>query len=113
MSSKMYPNPLVPSSKQPPRPGVPSGHPNRVAQAEGIAKMECAVQDNIQMTAPLFNVDGQRRQEDKKNQTMENTQRPTTSNHAKMSSTPHHLEAGTQRSNENLHLSNALSEVNI
>ena len=98
MSSKMYPNPLVPSSKQPPRPGVPSGHPNRVAQAEGIAKMECTVQDNIQMTAPLFNVDGQRRQEDKKNQTM-------TSNHAKMSS--------TQRSNENLHLSNALSEVNI
>ena len=98
MSSKMYPNPLVPSSKQPPRPGVPSGHPNRVAQAEGIAKMECVVQENIQMTAPLFNVDGQRRQEDKKNQTM-------TSNHAKMSS--------TQRSNENLHLSNALSEVNI
>ena len=77
------------------------GHPNRVAQTEGVAKAEGVAQDNIQMTAPLFNVDDgeeQRRQEDKKNQTM-------TSNHAKMNS--------TQRSNENLHLSNALSEVNI
>ena len=98
MSSKMYPNPLVPSAKQQPRSGMLPGHPNRVAQSEGIAKVECAAQDNIQMTAPLFNVDGQGRQEDKKNQTM-------TSNHAKMNS--------TQRSNENLHLSNALSEVNI
>lgn len=50
------------------------------------------------MTAPLFNVDDQRLKEDIKNQTM-------TSNHTKMNS--------SEISNENLHLSNALTEVNI